>query len=105
MKLVLYTKLGTSNHHHHKNLEAIQRMCKSYNINFERTNCIQRIKENNYDILYCMTDYVNPYDIPENIKIIYGPQFWVFPDKPILGNFDEILNIDVYNILFNLQCQ
>ena len=41
-------------------------------IHFERTNCIQRIKENNYDILYCMTDYVNPYDIPENINTHYN---------------------------------
>ena len=101
MKLVLYKLDGTSNPHH-KNLEAIQRMCKSYNINFESTNCTQRIKENNYDILYCMSDYVNPYDIPENIKIIYGPQFWVIPVKPILGKFDEnIKDRCVFNSLSN----
>jgi hypothetical protein len=49
-----------------------------------------------------MTDYVNPYNIPENIKIIYGPQFWLIPVEPILGKFDErIKHRCVFNSLSN----
>ena len=96
MKLVFYMSSGLP---HHKNWDGIQRMCKSCNIDFEYTNCTERIKENNYDILYCMSNYINPYDIPENIKIIYGPQLWVIPVEPILGKFDENLK---YRCVFNL---
>lgn len=86
MKLVFYILSGPP---HRKNLTGIQLMCKSYNIEFEYTNDIERLKDNNYDILYCMCDYVDPYNIPENIKIIYGPQLWLIPVKPILGKFDN----------------
>ena len=88
MKLVFYMLSGIP---HIKNWTGIQRMCNSCNIEFEYTNSLERIKENNYDILYCMSSYVNPYDIPENIKIIYGPQFWVIPERPIVGKFSEKL--------------
>jgi glycosyltransferase involved in cell wall biosynthesis len=97
MKLVVYMK---SYHPHHKNWDAIQRMCKSYNIEFEYTNSLERIQENNYDILYCMANFVDPYKIPENIKIVYGPQLWVIPVPPIVGKFDEkIKHRCVYNAL------
>ena len=97
MKLVLYMASGLP---HHKNWDGIQRMCKSCNIDFEYTNCTQRIKENNYDILYCMSNFINPYDIPQNIKIIYGPQLWVIPVQPMLGTFDENLRDRcVFNLL------
>ena len=97
MKLLVFMING---YPHNKNWEAIQRMCKSYNIEFEYTNCINRIKNNDYDILYSMASYINPYDIPENIKIIYGPQLWVFPSGQLLGKFDDnIKNRCVYNSL------
>jgi hypothetical protein len=84
---------------HPKNWTGIQRMCKSYNIEFEYTNDIERLKRNDYDILYCISHYVDPYSIPENIKIIYGPQFWVIPEEPMLGKFDENLQ---HRCVFNL---
>jgi hypothetical protein len=76
---------------HHKNWESIQRMCKKCNIDFEYTNSLERIKDNNYDILYCMSHYVDPDTIPKNIKIFYGPQFWVIPTPPIVGKYREDL--------------
>jgi hypothetical protein len=35
--------------------------------------------------------YINPDIVPSNIKIIYGPQFWVIPEPPIVGYFREDL--------------
>lgn len=67
---------------HTKNWEGIQRMCKSCNIEFEYTNSIDRVRENNYDILYCIATVIEPNLIPNNIKIIYGPQLWVIPIPP-----------------------
>lgn len=76
---------------HHKNWDGIQRMCRSCNIEFEYTTSIERIIQNNYDILYTIMYYINPDIVPSNIKIIYGPQFWVIPKPPIVGPFREDL--------------
>lgn len=84
MKLVFYMISGIP---HPKNWSAIQRMCRSCNIEFEYTNDIERLKINNYDILYCIMYYVDPDIIPKNIKVIYGPQFWVIPEPPIVGKY------------------
>ena len=87
MKLVLYT---SGHRPHHKNWASIQRMCKSCDIEFEYTNNRERIKTSNYDILYCTSDYVDPTVIPSEIKIIYGPHFWVIPSGPVVGNYNPI---------------
>lgn len=97
IKLVLYIINGLP---HIKNYMAIQRMCKSLEIDFEETSSYERIKLNNYDILMSCHDYVNPADIPTNIKIIMGPQFFVFPEGPIVGELNsEFSERCVYNIL------
>ena len=97
MKLVFYMTYGIP---HPKNWEGIQRMCRTCNIEFEYTNSIERIKENNYDILYCMSNFIDPYIIPENIKVIYGPQLWVIPEPPMVAPFDERLKDRcVFNLL------
>lgn len=86
---------------HHKNFDAIQRMCKSCNIEFENTNDLQRLSHNNYNILLSFSKYINPNDIPINIKIIYGPQFCVLPsNEPVVGvRNDELSKRCVFNIL------
>jgi glycosyltransferase involved in cell wall biosynthesis len=97
MKLVFYMKYGLP---HHKNWEGIQRMCNSYNIDFEYTNSIERIKEENYEILYCMCNFIDPYIIPPSIKIIYGPQLWVIPEPPMVGEYKKDLETRcVFNLL------
>ncbi len=88
MKLVFYMVSGIP---HPKNWDAIQRMCKSCNIDFEYTNDIERIKRNDYEILYCIMNYINPDIVPNNIKIVYGPQFWVIPEPPIVGGYRKEL--------------
>jgi len=97
MKLVFYMSSGIP---HPKNWEGIQRMCSSKNIVFEYTNSIMRLKNNDYDILYCMSNFVDPYMIPKTIKIVYGPQLWVIPVSPMVGPFDEGLQDRcVFNVL------
>jgi glycosyltransferase involved in cell wall biosynthesis len=96
-KLVFYMTSGIP---HPKNWDAIQRMCRSYNIDFEYTNDLERLKRNDYDILYTIMYYVDPDIIPNNIKIVYGPQFWVIPEPPIVGKYrPELEGRCVFNSL------
>ena len=98
MKLVFYTTNGTG---HIKNWEGIQRMCTTKNIEFEYTNSIERLKVDNYNLLYCIQNYVDPDIIPNSIKIIYGPQFWVIPQAPIVGKYRYELEVKcVFNSFF-----
>lgn len=88
MKLVFYNQcIG-----HHKNFNAIQRMCAAANIEFEHSNDYQRIQRDDYDILMSIMKWVDPNVIPKRIKIIYGPQFWVIPEGPIVGPRDHSLD-------------
>ena len=73
---------------HHKNTEAIQNMCNSLGITLEFTNSFERVKEDNYDILIMNTAFINPNYIPKRVKIIYGPQHWVFPEGELVGPLD-----------------
>jgi hypothetical protein len=99
MKLVLYIGGGWP---HNKNLQAIERMCNSMSIEYEISGDYNRIKQNNYDILVSCSIFVNPEDIPESIKIIMGPQFFVFPSGEVVGKRNEKLSKRcVYNILSN----
>ena len=86
MKLILYVKNG---YPHHKNHQAIQRMCRSIGIEYEESSDYERIKIYNYDILMSCNIYINPNEIPKSIKIIMGPQFFVLPEGPITGNRNE----------------
>lgn len=88
MKIVLYI---SSNQPHRKNYESIHRMCVSHNIDIEITNSIERVKQNNYDILISMNDYIDYNIIPENVKIIYGPQFYIFPEGVLVGPLEKTM--------------
>lgn len=92
MKLIFYEP------HHHKNTNALKLMCKTLSIDLEITNDYNRILKNDYNILISNIHYIEPEIIPENIKIIYGPQFWVFPSGPIVG---ELNNIYVKRCVYN----
>ena len=97
MKLVLFIVNG---YPHNKNYQAIQRMCRSLNIEYEESNSIDRITQPNYDILLSCNVFVDPTLIPSNIKIIMGPQFFVLPEGVIVGKRDIVLSERcVYNIL------
>lgn len=89
MKLVLY--IG-KDYPHHKNYSAIKRMCNSCGVEFEETRSIHRVMEDNYEILLSCSEYINPELIPSRIKIIFGPQFFVFPTGKIVGRRNEELS-------------
>jgi hypothetical protein len=97
MKLVLFV------HHewpHRKNLDAIQRMCQKTNIEYEVSSDLERIQQNNYDILLTCYAYVDPAHIPESIKIIYGPHFFIFPEGPVVGELQQkLVSRCAYNCL------
>ena len=73
---------------HHKNINAIERMCNKTNIKLEITSNFQRCKTPDYDILISNMYFFSPDLIPENIKIIYGPQLFVVPSGPIVGTLN-----------------
>lgn len=83
MKLIFYQP------GHPKNTNAIQRMCSSHSIEIEITEDFNHIIQDNYDILVCNKSYIDPELIPENIKIIYGPQHWVFPTGSLVGSLNK----------------
>ena len=96
MKIILYNSLHT----HHKNLKAIYDMCASCNLELEVSSDFNRICQQDYDILMSFNNYVDPASIPQKIKIIYGPQFFVFPQGELVGPLDEFLaKRCVYNAL------
>jgi glycosyltransferase involved in cell wall biosynthesis len=97
MKLILYKDKG-----HHKNFNAIQRMCSALNIEFEFTESLDRLKNDDYDILYSFCSYVDPDILPTKVKIIFGPHAFVFPsnDSLFVGPIDERFNTRaIYNCL------
>jgi hypothetical protein len=79
MKLVFHTP------GHRKLTDAIVRMCKSCDVELEFTHDFERIKRPDYDLLIMNANYICPDLIPAHIKILYGPQHWVFPTGPIVG--------------------
>ncbi len=99
MKLILYKDKG-----HHKNFDGIQRMCSASNIEFEFTESLDRLKKDDYDILYSFCTYVDPDILPIHVKIIFGPHSFVFPsnDSAFVGPTDfRLVNRSIYNCLSN----
>lgn len=70
---------------HHKNIDAIKRMCLKTNIELEITSDFARCRVPNYDILISNMYFFNPDLIPESVKIIFGPQLFILPEGPIVG--------------------
>ena len=83
MKLIYYAPNG-----HHKNIIGIQLMCKARSIDFEYADTPHRLQTADYDILIASTVYVEPSTVPPNVKIILGPQLWVFPSGPVIGPYN-----------------
>lgn len=96
MKLLYFTQDGG----HRNNSNAIQRMCSVSNIEYEETRDINRVYRDDYNILIAIQGFVDPSMLPAHIKIIYGPQFWVFPSGPVVGPLrDELTGRAAFNCL------
>jgi glycosyltransferase involved in cell wall biosynthesis len=78
-------KLIFLNPGHHKNVNAIKRMCNKTGIELEITTDINRCRRSDYNILISNMHFFSPDVIPESIKIIYGPELFVIPSGPIVG--------------------
>jgi len=65
---------------HHKNDESMERMCKSVEMEFEKTDDRNRLRQTDYTYLWLPCEFVSPDDIPEHVYILYGPNFFVFPN-------------------------
>jgi len=65
---------------HHKNKISVIRGCEKLGILYKSTDNIQDVYNGNCDILWLPMTYVSYDKIPKHVKIIYGPQFFVFSD-------------------------
>jgi hypothetical protein len=82
-------KIVFLNQSHHKNVDAIKRMCSKTEIGLEFTTDFKRCQIPDYDILISNMHFFNPDLIPENIKIIFGPQLFIFPEGHIVGQLNS----------------
>ena len=63
---------------HAKNEQAFKRGCELFNIQYEFVDSIENIRD--ADLIWSPTLWFEPSLFP-NSKILYGPQFFVFPSK------------------------
>ena len=84
---------------HIKNRQSMERMCKLFNITYERTNSRERLQYRDYDILWCPMIWISPDEVP-GVKIMYGPHHFIFPQGEICGSKNhEWSQRAVYNCL------
>jgi len=94
MKL-LYYPLGGG---HRNNHQSMIRMCKLFNIEFVESSNLNNLEE--YDILWLYDKFIDPINFPEKLKVIYGPQLFVFPNGNICGKtVKEWENKAIFNCL------
>jgi hypothetical protein len=70
---------------HPNNTRSFMRMCASVGAEYEVTNDIQRLQRHDYDMLWSPMTWISPEELPPNVKILYGPNFFVFPEGPLVG--------------------
>jgi len=63
---------------HPRNEEFMKRACQKFGIEYHHTH--SRNPPANYDIIWSPGSWINPDSYPSS-KFIFGPQFWVFPNK------------------------
>ena len=73
----------------------MERMCRAKGIVFEATHDQERLQIADYDILWLPMEWIDPTHLPPSIRILYGPQHFVFPDQAnsgVCGPEDETLS-------------
>ena len=93
MKLLFHKPL------HSKNAAGIVKMCEAVGVECELTSSDARLFRYDYDILVANASYVDPRIVPPHVKIVYGPQHWVFPSGPHTVADDVLSRRAVYNSL------
>ena len=64
---------------HHKNVESIRKMMVTNGVSYTECDDLSQINDS-YTLALCCTRFFPPNSFPKNCKVIYGPQFFVFPD-------------------------
>jgi hypothetical protein len=74
---------------HEKNTKALDRMCESAGMIIETAWDPARLQRNDYAIVIMNFHYIPPEFFPPHVKIIYGPQHWVFPQGELCGPLNK----------------
>jgi len=85
---------------HIRNEESFKRGCALFNIEYQKVNTIDQIK-NAPDLIWSTAKWIDPSRFP-NTKFLFGPQFFVFPDKngPLMTcKIEGISSRSYYNCL------
>lgn len=66
---------------HHKNVESIRKMLTKQNVDFVERSDLNDLNDS-YDVVMSSSSFFPPESFPQKCKVIFGPQFFVFPDNP-----------------------
>jgi hypothetical protein len=64
---------------HHKNVESNRKMMAANGVSYTECDDLRHI-DDSYTLALCNNVFFPPNAFPKNCKVIYGPQFFVFPD-------------------------
>jgi hypothetical protein len=70
---------------HVKLRESMQQMCRAMNIEYEATNDPKKLQKNDYTYLWLPMFWISPDNLPNHVKILYGPHHSIFPEGALLG--------------------
>jgi hypothetical protein len=75
MKLVAYRLKDT----HHKNRHAFKQMCTDLGHSYSEINELNNLDKDT-DLIWSPMTMIDPGNIPEKTKILFGPQFFIVPN-------------------------
>jgi hypothetical protein len=65
---------------HHKNVESIRNMMTKNRVDYTVCDDLSKL-DDSYTVAICATRFFPPDQFPKHCKVVYGPQFFVFPDN------------------------
>ena len=83
---------------HVKNTTGLELMCTSCGLLLEQTRDRNIVYKGDYDILISNDSYFDPESLPTHIKVVFGPQFFVFPSGPLCGPYESKYE---HNVVYN----
>jgi hypothetical protein len=67
-------------------------MCAVYNIEYELTFDFNRLKRDDYTIGWIPMEWISPDEFPNSVFLLFGPQFFVFPQGHMCGALNDKWN-------------
>jgi dTDP-4-dehydrorhamnose reductase len=74
---------------HGKNTRGLELMCAASDIKLEQTHNKEIVFKGEYDVLISNDVYFDPESLPTHAKVIFGPQFFVFPSGPLCAPYES----------------